>query len=187
MFPAASCLGAVADAANVDIPSNGPVRGPDIRSSLGQTSSVTSTSTYKKTIFKSSQITSVVMTPISTPGRCSRSMSFFVRSQTMRSRSSVLGVTCELVFTSRQGACVLSNPGRDLNAAPFPPLCCVHGLCLGRVISIVMKKIFNISSLYCFLSLFLIILLRAYAMKIYVSILYLTTIPIYRGYFEAFF
>lgn len=83
----------------------------------------------KKTIFKSSQITPVVMTPNPAPGRCSLSMSFFVRSHTMRSRSSVLGVTCELVFTSRQGACVLSNPGRDLNVAPFPPPCCIHGPC----------------------------------------------------------
>lgn len=83
----------------------------------------------KKTIFKSRQTASVVMTPIPAPGRCSRSMSSFVRSRTMRSRSSLLGVTCELVFTSRQGACVLSNPGRDLNVAPFPPPRCVHGPC----------------------------------------------------------
>lgn len=36
-------------------------------------------------------------------------------------RVALLGsVTCELVFTSGRGACVLSNPGRDLTAAPSP-------------------------------------------------------------------
>lgn len=111
------------NAANVDVPQ---VCGRDMRSSGGDGSKILGNH-RRRTLGFISGILSVGCLLDPNPAArghepCGLYCSFFVRSRTMRSRDSTRlhSVTCELVFTSRRGACVLSNPGRDLTGAPSP-------------------------------------------------------------------
>lgn len=111
------------NAANVDVPQ---VCGRDMRSSGGETASkstrVSPAADTRLHFGSPAHRLSFGSEPSCAWPRTAQTVLLFVRSRTMRSLDSarLFVVTCGLVFTSRRGACVLSNPGRDLTGAPSP-------------------------------------------------------------------